>query len=155
MTTTHPGVRWRRAVPGSTVALALAGAATPALAGGTTSTPPPPLVPVTDKGSLHNITAAIGAHAAYDQGFTGKGTDIALIDTGVTEVPGLTSGNLLHGPDLSFDSQVPELATVRTVTRGLGRGQIARVMAYGGPTNYRFTADELREILAAWSYLKN
>ena len=42
-------------------------------------------------------------------GFTGKGVGVALIDTGVTEVPGLDTGNVYHGPDLSFDSQDPEL----------------------------------------------
>jgi serine protease AprX len=38
---------------------------------------------------------------------TGKGVGIALIDTGVAPVPGLTTGNVVNGPDLSFDSQDP------------------------------------------------
>src|SRR4051812_32931318 len=38
---------------------------------------------------------------------TGKGVGIALIDTGVAPVPGLTGGNVVNGPDLSFDSQDP------------------------------------------------
>ena len=38
---------------------------------------------------------------------TGKGVGIALIDTGVAPVPGLLSGNVVNGPDLSFDSQNP------------------------------------------------
>ena len=38
---------------------------------------------------------------------TGKGVGIALIDTGVAAVPGLMSGNVVNGPDLSFDSQDP------------------------------------------------
>jgi serine protease AprX len=38
---------------------------------------------------------------------TGKGVGIALIDTGVAAVPGLLTGNVVNGPDLSFDSQDP------------------------------------------------
>jgi serine protease AprX len=66
--------------------------------------------PVTAKGSLFHVADVVGAHDSYAAGYTGKGVGIALIDTGVTEVPGLTSGNVWHGPDLSFDSQDPELA---------------------------------------------
>jgi serine protease AprX len=38
---------------------------------------------------------------------TGKGVGIALIDSGVAAVPGLSTGNVVNGPDLSFDSQNP------------------------------------------------
>src|SRR3954452_20173881 len=38
---------------------------------------------------------------------TGKGVGVALIDTGVAAVPGLMTGNVVNGPDLSFDSQDP------------------------------------------------
>ena len=42
---------------------------------------------------------------------TGQGIDVALLDTGVTPVPGLNGPNkVLYGPDLSFDSQDPNLA---------------------------------------------
>ncbi len=58
-----------------------------------------------DKGSLYNIAEVVGAHASYAAGFTGKGVGVALIDTGVSPVAGLTSGNVVNGPDLSFDSQ--------------------------------------------------
>jgi serine protease AprX len=66
--------------------------------------------PLTAKGSLFHIGEVVGAHASWAAGYTGKGVGVALIDTGVAEVPGLTSGNVWHGPDLSFDSQDPELA---------------------------------------------
>ncbi|WP_211297328.1 S8 family serine peptidase [Geodermatophilus tzadiensis] len=65
---------------------------------------------VNAKGSLFHIAQAVGAHDSYRAGFTGRGVGVALIDTGVTEVPGLDTGNVVDGPDLSFDSQDPELA---------------------------------------------
>jgi serine protease AprX len=66
--------------------------------------------PLTTKGSLFHIAEVVGAHGSYAAGYTGKGIGVALIDTGVAETPGLISGNVWHGPDLSFDSQDPELA---------------------------------------------
>ena len=93
--------------------------------------------PVTDKGSLYNVSEVVGAHQAYRQGITGKGIGVALIDTGVAPVPGLTSGNVVNGPDLSFDSQVPGLAHVD----GYGHGtHLASIIAgrdtAGTPASY-------------------
>ncbi len=40
---------------------------------------------------------------------TGRGVDVALIDTGIAPVAGLTApGKVINGPDLSFDSPSPE-----------------------------------------------
>ena len=64
----------------------------------------------TDTGSLSAIARIVGAQKLWQAGGTGKGVDVALIDTGVTPVPGLDHGNVIHGPDLSFDSQTPSLA---------------------------------------------
>jgi serine protease AprX len=50
---------------------------------------------------------AVGADTMWSRGYTGKGVGVALIDTGVVPVQGLTSGNVVNGPDLSFDSQSP------------------------------------------------
>lgn len=92
---------------------------------------------VADKGSLHNIAEVVGAHDAYQRGFTGKGVGVALIDTGVAPVAGLTSGNVVNGPDLSFDSQMPALAHVD----GFGHGtHLASIIAgrdvAGTPSSY-------------------
>ncbi|WP_138758944.1 S8 family serine peptidase [Modestobacter altitudinis] len=90
-----------------------------------------------DKGSLNNIARVVGAQDAYAAGVTGKGVGVALIDTGVTPVAGLTSGNLVNGPDLSFDSQNPDTAHVD----GFGHGtHLASIIAgrdvAGSPTSY-------------------
>ncbi len=64
--------------------------------------------PVTDPTSLYNTAETTGARSYWNHGFTGKGVDVALIDSGVVPVNGLTApGKVVNGPDLSFDSQVP------------------------------------------------
>lgn len=68
----------------------------------------------TDRKSMHNIAVKeTGAAAYYNEGWFGEGIDIALIDSGVTEVPGLTldKKNLVHGPDLSWESQAVHAQT--------------------------------------------
>jgi serine protease AprX len=93
--------------------------------------------PLTDRGSLYNVENVIGAEDLYAAGFTGKGVGVALIDTGVAAVPGLTSGNVVDGPDLSFDSQDPSAAHVD----GFGHGtHMASIIAgrdvAGTPASY-------------------
>jgi serine protease AprX len=53
----------------------------------------------------------------WQNGFTGKGVDVALIDSGVAPVPGLTT-QVMNGPDLSFESQSPNLTNVDTYGHG-------------------------------------
>jgi serine protease AprX len=57
--------------------------------------------------SLSNVMYADDADIMRNSGFTGKGVGIAMIDTGVAPVGGLTGGNVVNGPDLSFDGQDP------------------------------------------------
>ena len=66
--------------------------------------------PLTDTGSIYNTTLMTGAQAYWNAGYTGKGIDVAVIDSGAARVNGLSaSGKVLDGPDLSFDSQAPNL----------------------------------------------
>jgi serine protease AprX len=52
------------------------------------------------------VGQVVGAPSAWAAGATGHGVDVAMVDTGVTPVPGLNGPNkLVYGPDLSFDSQ--------------------------------------------------
>jgi serine protease AprX len=64
--------------------------------------------PASDPYSMANTTALMGATTWWDDGYTGAGVDVAMIDTGVSRVEGLkTSGKIVYGPDLSLESQAP------------------------------------------------
>ena len=53
----------------------------------------------------------------WQRGWTGDGIDVALIDSGVAPVPGIEM-QVVNGPDLSFDSQAPNLTQVDTYGHG-------------------------------------
>ncbi|HEX8347062.1 MAG TPA: S8 family serine peptidase [Actinoplanes sp.] len=61
----------------------------------------------TDKGSMDSVTKAVGAADVWrNSKYTGAGVGVALLDSGVAPVKGLTtSGKVVNGPDLSFESQ--------------------------------------------------
>jgi len=98
--------------------------------------------PTTDAGSLYNTTLATGAQTYWKAGYTGKGIDVAVIDTGTAPVPGLTTaGKIINGPDLSFESQTPNLRYLDTYGHGThmagiiaGRGAGAVAGSYAGDT---------------------
>ena len=55
----------------------------------------------------------------WQSGFKGQGVDIALIDSGVVPVEGLTApGKVINGPDLSFESQDPNTQYLDTYGHG-------------------------------------
>jgi serine protease AprX len=73
----------------------------------------------TELGSLYNTARTIGATEMWGNGFTGRGVDVAVIDTGVVPVDGLLwDGKVLHGPDLSFESQSDEHRHLDTYGHG-------------------------------------
>lgn len=87
----------------------------PSSASSSSSTPAGPL------SSLSQVEQVMGAQSAWANGYTGQGTDVAIIDTGVAPVPGLdAAGKLIYGPDLSFDSQDPSTAYLD----GYGHGTV-------------------------------
>ncbi len=70
-------------------------------------------------GSLYRIAETTGAKDAWSTGVTGQGVDVALIDSGVTPVPGLSSpGQIVFGPDLSFESQSDQFRHLDTSGHG-------------------------------------
>ena len=61
----------------------------------------------------------VGAEAFWEAGYSGDGVDVALIDSGVVPVEGLSSsGKVTNGPDLSFESQSPDLEHLDTYGHG-------------------------------------
>ncbi|MDH4306014.1 MAG: S8 family serine peptidase, partial [Acidimicrobiia bacterium] len=67
-------------------------------------------------GSLESVRHQIGMAGVAA---TGRGVDIALIDTGVVPVDGLdTPHRVVNGPDLSFESQDPDLRYLDTYGHG-------------------------------------
>ncbi|MFZ6002586.1 MAG: S8 family serine peptidase [Actinomycetota bacterium] len=60
----------------------------------------------TDPTPMRDVTAATGAQQMWSRGYDGRGVDVALIDSGVAPVQGLSAASkVLNGPDLSFESQ--------------------------------------------------
>jgi serine protease AprX len=68
--------------------------------------------------TLREVRAAIGADAMWARGYTGEGVGVALVDTGVVPVEGLTSGNVANGADLSFESQFDDIRHLDTFGHG-------------------------------------
>jgi serine protease AprX len=74
-----------------------------------------------DLGTMPEVAKAIGADDLWRSGYTGKGIDVALIDTGVVPVEGLTSPNkVVNGLDISFESQVGDGVYRHLDTNGHG-----------------------------------
>ena len=75
--------------------------------------------PASDVNSMASTTDYTGAQAWWAAGYTGQGVDVALIDSGVAPVEGLTgAGKIVTGPDLSLESQAPNLANLDTFGHG-------------------------------------
>jgi serine protease AprX len=98
--------------------------------------------PAGDINSMYNTTAYSGATAWWNAGYTGQGVDVAIIDTGVSPVEGLaTRGKIVYGPDLSLESQAPNLTNLDTNGHGTfvagiiaGRGSNAQPDTYATDT---------------------
>jgi serine protease AprX len=96
---------------------------------------------------LSAITSAVGATSVWarddssKQKITGKGIGVALIDSGIAPVKGLNgSGKVINGPDLSFESQAPNLRHSDTFGHGTHMaGIIAGQDPDTGNASTRFT----------------
>ena len=75
--------------------------------------------PANDTNSMASTTGYSGAQAWWAAGYTGRGVDVALIDSGVVAVDGLnTAGKIIYGPDLSLESQAANLNNLDTFGHG-------------------------------------
>jgi serine protease AprX len=107
----------------------------------------------TDMNSMYNTTQYTGAQTWWSAGITGAGVDVAVIDTGVSPVDGLSApGKVIYGPDLSFESQSDALRNLDTNGHGTflagiiaGRGSGAVAGSYAGDsTNFLGVAPDAR-----------
>ena len=74
--------------------------------------------PATDVGGPKNVSQIIGSPTYWSNGITGRGVDVALIDSGVRISDALPANRVLFGPDLSFESQDPTKRNVDTYGHG-------------------------------------
>jgi serine protease AprX len=73
----------------------------------------------TDVDSMFNVESMDGAHTYWNAGYTGQGVGVALIDSGVTPVNGLsTAGKVVNGPDFSTDSGSASLRNLDSFGHG-------------------------------------
>src|SRR3954462_942849 len=86
----------------------------------------------------------------WNAGYTGKGVDVAVIDSGTVPVEGLNSGNVVYGPDLSFEAGTP-VENLDTNGHGTamasiiaGRDAKAAAPYAGNSTNYIGVAPDAR-----------
>ena len=78
-------------------------------------------------GDLLEVARRTSATSMWAAGYTGEGVDIALIDSGVLPVRGLSGGSkVVNGPDLSFESQYDTLRYLDTAGHGT---HMASIMA--------------------------
>ncbi|MFN2466209.1 MAG: S8 family serine peptidase, partial [Candidatus Dormibacteria bacterium] len=108
--------------------------------------------PTVDVGSVYNTAQMTGAQAMWNAGFTGKGVDVALIDSGLTPVQGLNDpSKVINGPDLSFDSQAANLQHLDAYGHGTfmagiigGRDVAGTPASYVNSANFNGIAPDAR-----------
>jgi len=69
-------------------------------------------------GSWLKVAKNTKLYEMWQRGWTGEGVDVALIDSGVAPLPGIDL-QVINGPDLSFDSQAPNLTRIRAMAAAL------------------------------------
>ena len=113
------GITWDRVLPRRVGLVAAIVVLLAANAGGALAATGAAYEPASDPYSMANTDAIVGAQAWWDLGYTGAGVDVALIDSGVSPVQGLgTSDKIIYGPDLSLESQSPDLRNLDTYGHG-------------------------------------
>jgi serine protease AprX len=133
---TGPGRRWPTAVLSAALAASAGTIAGPALGGpahAATTADTPTTIKSTKKSwlidpavtTLAEVNNVIGTPSVWarrdvaGRNLTGQGIGVALIDSGIAPVKGLgQAGKVINGPDLSFESQAPNLRNQDTFGHG-------------------------------------
>jgi serine protease AprX len=95
--------------------------------------------PESNPGAMTNVDRITGATEMWKKGYTGKGIDVAVIDTGIAPVSGLLDpAKVIIGPDLSFESQDVDTRYLDTYGHGTNMAGIiaGREVAPGTGTAY-------------------
>jgi serine protease AprX len=96
-------------------------------------------VALTD-GSMYNVVDQIGARILWKAGFTGRGTNVAVIDTGVAPVDALSGADkVVAMVDLSAEAGVPGAEFVDTFGHGT---HMSGIIAGRDPSANPATADQ-------------
>jgi len=74
-----------------------------------------------DTASASNFVATTGAGQAWQQGYTGQGVGVAVIDTGISPMPDV-NGRVVYGPDLSGEGTLVDSYGHGTVMGGIIAG---------------------------------
>src|SRR5919108_335798 len=100
--------------------------------------------PTKDPGSMYTLVHKVTRAGKYWRaGYTGAGVDVALIDSGVVPVDGMTTpGKVVNGADLSFESQAPGLRYLDTFGHGT---HMAGIIAGRDVSVTAVTKDQHRE----------
>jgi serine protease AprX len=68
---------------------------------------------------MSTVIETVKADEAWEDGYTGKGVGVAVLDSGVAPVAGLNgSGKVVNGPDLTWESQSANLRYLDTFGHG-------------------------------------
>jgi serine protease AprX len=110
------------ALGGTAFVMATDGTDAPVVTAPTAVAPAPePAVDAADLplGSMYHVVDQIGARDLWQQGITGAGVNVAVIDTGIAPVDGLTAdGKVVAAVDLSSEAGNPMTAMVDTNGHG-------------------------------------
>ncbi|GAA3452736.1 hypothetical protein GCM10018962_45690 [Dactylosporangium matsuzakiense] len=74
--------------------------------------------PATAGTTMKTVRSIVRADSGSAASLTGQGIGIALVDTGIAPVTGLPAGQVVNGPDLSFESQSGQLRYLDTFGHG-------------------------------------